>query len=252
MQPRSRGSSSCRPLPKEPAGGSCWIRPPRLPMTFIPISTARPRRGRGVSRCRTGRCASSSPSRDANKKSARFVCRHRISLSAPSLRPLATALAWPQLSVPVALDEMVVDHPYRLHEGIADRAADEPEAAALQVLAHRVGLGRASGNILERLASVLPRLTADKAPNISVERAMLLLNGQKCFRVGDCRFNLKAVPHDSRIGQQSLSFSLTIRGDSGGIEPIGRLTIIVALVQNRGPAQSRLGPFEDYELEKQP
>jgi len=38
-------------------------------------------------------------------------------------------LLFAKLPVPVAADQVVVDHPHRLHEGVADRAADEAKAA---------------------------------------------------------------------------------------------------------------------------
>jgi hypothetical protein len=42
-------------------------------------------------------------------------------------------LATPNLSVPETLDKMIVDHPHRLHEGVADRTADELETAPFTV-----------------------------------------------------------------------------------------------------------------------
>ena len=44
--------------------------------------------------------------------------------------------------VPETLDRVVVDHPHSLHEGIADRAADEFEPTSLQIFAHDVRLQR--------------------------------------------------------------------------------------------------------------
>ena len=45
----------------------------------------------------------------------------------------------------IAADEVVVDQPRRLHQGIADRRADERETALLQILADRVGHGVRAG-----------------------------------------------------------------------------------------------------------
>ena len=42
-----------------------------------------------------------------------------------------------QMFVTIAVDQMVVDHPGRLHEGVNDRRPDEFEAAAGQFLRHR-------------------------------------------------------------------------------------------------------------------
>ena len=43
-----------------------------------------------------------------------------------------------RVTVAKALDKVIVDHPDRLHEGVADRAADELETSSLQILAHGV------------------------------------------------------------------------------------------------------------------
>ena len=50
--------------------------------------------------------------------------------------------------------DMVVHHAGGLHEGVADRGAHETEATALELLAHRLGLGRLQGNLLEGLPMV--------------------------------------------------------------------------------------------------
>lgn len=49
------------------------------------------------------------------------------------------------LRVAEAADQMVVDHPHRLHVGVDDCAADELKAALFEVLAQRVGLGELGG-----------------------------------------------------------------------------------------------------------
>src|SRR5205823_412308 len=41
------------------------------------------------------------------------------------------------LTVPEAAHHVVVHHAHGLHEGVADRRAHEPEAPALEILAHR-------------------------------------------------------------------------------------------------------------------
>ncbi len=64
----------------------------------------------------------------------RRVC-HR-STPPPALRGRFTF--WLELSVAEALDQVVVDHADGLHEGVADRGADELEAPTLQVFAHGV------------------------------------------------------------------------------------------------------------------
>src|SRR5437899_12186400 len=48
-----------------------------------------------------------------------------------------------QRAMPETAHEMVVDHAGRLHERIADRRADEPEAACFERLRQRIGFRRA-------------------------------------------------------------------------------------------------------------
>ena len=49
---------------------------------------------------------------------------------------------------------MVVDHPHRLHERIADGRADEAEVATLELAAHRIALRRGDGNVAEAARAV--------------------------------------------------------------------------------------------------
>ena len=48
---------------------------------------------------------------------------------------------------PKTIDDMIVDHPGGLHVRIANRRADEFEAALLQVFAQRIRLGAGCGVI---------------------------------------------------------------------------------------------------------
>src|SRR5262245_29677600 len=83
-----------------------------------------------------------------------------------------------ELRVAEAVYEMVVDHPDCLHEGIADRAADKPEAATLQVFTHGVGLRRLRWNVFERPPRVLNRIAVHESPEIGVEAAELVADCQ--------------------------------------------------------------------------
>src|SRR3989442_11726911 len=61
-----------------------------------------------------------------------------------------------------AVDQMVIDHPDRLHVRIDDRRTHEGEATALQIVAHGVGLGAARGDIAFGSPAVLDRATVDE------------------------------------------------------------------------------------------
>src|SRR5690349_17847866 len=57
----------------------------------------------------------------------------------------------PKLPMPVAADQVVVDHAGGLHECVADSRADELEAALVQRRAHLVGLAGLGGDLFQRL-----------------------------------------------------------------------------------------------------
>src|SRR5437899_10348334 len=76
-----------------------------------------------------------------------------------------------KLPVAEAAHDVVVDESRRLHERVADRRADEAEAAALQVLAHRARLGRLGGDLGQRLPAPDDRLAADEVPPVVREAA---------------------------------------------------------------------------------
>src|ERR1051325_4729476 len=99
--------------------------------------------------------------------------------------------------MPKAADEVVVDHSRRLHVRVTDRRADEGEAALLQILAERVGLGGAGGDFADALETIALWFAVDEAPDIAVEAAELLLHLQEGARVADRRFDLHAVADDA-------------------------------------------------------
>src|SRR5439155_1433216 len=86
-----------------------------------------------------------------------------------------------------AVDDVVVDEARRLHERVADRRPDETEAAPLQILAQRLRLGRLRRDLAECLPAVYERGAADEAPEIGVEAAVLLADGERRARVRDRR-----------------------------------------------------------------
>jgi hypothetical protein len=82
------------------------------------------------------------PRKDGATKSSKtrtlaFVSRIRSSLSEATTENLPCAFCL-ELGVPEATDHMVVDHPCRLHESVADRRAHKSEPTLLQLFAHRV------------------------------------------------------------------------------------------------------------------
>src|ERR1041384_574013 len=114
-------------------------------------------------------------------KSPRTTCPCFAGNRTASFR-IATARYGP---MPGAGDEVIVHHTGRLHEGVANRRADEFEATFEEILAQGVRLGGARGHLLHRTPGVLDRLAADELPEVSVEAAKLLLHREKRLRVLD-------------------------------------------------------------------
>jgi len=114
---------------------------------------------------------------------------------------------------------MVVDHPHGLHERVADRRADEAEAAALQILAQCVRLAGGGGHPTKYAPPILLLFAADEPPHVRVEGPELALNPQERSSVGHRTFNLQTIPHETGILEKTL--------DSCGREPRHRLGIEV-------------------------
>src|SRR5271169_3685338 len=102
--------------------------------------------------------------------------------------------------MPKAVDDVIVDHADGLHVRIDDRRANKGEAAAFQVLAHRVGLGGARGDVPYGSTTILYRATVDEAPLVRVEAPERALYLEKRPGVLDRRFNLGSVADDAGIG----------------------------------------------------
>src|SRR5882762_9150779 len=108
---------------------------------------------------------------------------------------------------------MIVDEPACLHEGIADRRADEAKAARAEGLAHRVRLGGARRNVAKRASSVHDWLTPDEGPEKAFERSELLLDDEKRSGVADRRFDLEAVSDDAGVGEQGFDLARVVFRD---------------------------------------
>ena len=92
----------------------------------------------------------------------------------------------------VAVDEMVVDHADRLHEGVDDRRADEIAAALAQILGDRLGDCGRGRHLAHRRAGVLDRPALDEAPDMPGEAAARLV---KELGLDSNLVQLDAVPY---------------------------------------------------------
>src|SRR5688572_7829912 len=87
------------------------------------------------------------------------------------------------LLVAKASGDVIVHHPRRLHVSVDDRAADELEAALLEILAERIRFGRDRRDLLLLRPAILDRLAADERPQVLGKAAVLRLKIQIRARV---------------------------------------------------------------------
>ena len=170
-------------------------------------------------------------------------------VSRASLRAL---LELQNLPMAEADREVIIHHPGGLHEGVADRRADEFESTPQQFLAHRVGLRRARGDFLHGAASVLDRLVIYKTPQQRAEAAQFFFHADARLRVLDRRRDLQPVADDAGIREQLRDLARRVARDALHIEMVESLAVVFALRENREPTQPRLRALEDEHLEKVP
>ncbi len=161
------------------------------------------------------------------------------------------ALAAPSAAFAVAeaADEVIIDEARGLHVRVDDRRADELEPSALEIQRKRVGFLARRRHVALLTPAIHDRLAADEIPDVAVEGAELLLNGEEAARVSDCRLDLLAIADDACVLHQPFDGARREARHFAGIEARERAPIAVALPQDRPPAQPRLRCFEDEKLE---
>src|SRR5207245_8878010 len=82
------------------------------------------------------------------------------------------------------------------------------------------------------------------------ERAILILNFQKCFGIRDGRHDLQPVTHDAIVLQQSSNLTAVIARHPLRIETIESGAVIFPLPQYRVPTPAGLRALADQELEQ--
>src|SRR2546425_7482561 len=162
---------------------------------------------------------------------------------------------WPssefcQLTIPEAIDGVVVHQTHRLHEGITDSRADEFEAALQQVLAHGVGLTGSGGDLPQIFPGIDLRLAADESPNIGIKAAELSLDFEEGLGVLDRGSNFELIANDAWIGQQGFDFALAVFGDLPRLKIIEGRAEVGALIQNGLPTQTGLCALQNQKLKQ--
>src|SRR5439155_5582211 len=109
--------------------------------------------------------------------------------------------------------------PHGLHERVADRRADELEAAPPQLLRHGAALVGLGGYLAGVAKAVDARTPAHEPPE-EVREARLLPQGQVGACVGDRGLDLGAVADDAGVPQEALDARRPPARDLLGDEPV--------------------------------
>ena len=155
-----------------------------------------------------------------------------------------------QLRVPEAINDMVIDHPSRLHKSVANRRPYELEAALSQILAHRIRFFGGAWNVAHALPCILHRCVIDELPNIGVEAAKMPLHLDKSFGIHDGGLDLQSVAYDPGIAEQFSELPLSVSRDLAWLEIVKGAAVALALSQYGDPAQPCLRAFENEQLEQ--
>src|SRR5215831_4680008 len=155
-----------------------------------------------------------------------------------------------QLCVTEAVNDMVIDHPSRLHESVANRRSYELKAALSQILAHRIRFFGGAWNVAHAPPGILDRRVIDELPNISVEAAEMALHLDKSFGVHDGSFDLQSVAYYPGIVEQFSKLPFSVSCDLAWLEIVKGAPVALALSQNSDPAQPCLGAFENEQFEQ--
>ncbi len=172
--------------------------------------------------------------------------RRRLSQRGLGRRQTRRALDAGAVGANVAVLEVVVDEPHRLHERIDGGRPDEGPAALAQVLRHRGRLRRRAEREQRRMRHpARPRAALRlEAPCVRGQRSELAPQLDHAARVVDRRFDLAAMAHDAGIAEQAGDVVRIERGDPLGIEAGEAVPERLALVQDRQPAQAGLEALE--------
>src|SRR5262249_49019488 len=148
------------------------------------------------------------------------------------------------LSIPEAAHQVIVHHPNCLHEGITDRRSDKVEPAPAQVLAHVHRFLRISREALQAVPGILDWRAADKLPDVAIETAEFFLDFEKSLGIRDRGLDLQPVAYDAGIVHQSLDLVGFEARDFLRVKAAECFAISLALVEDRGPAQTSLRAFK--------
>ena len=122
----------------------------------------------------------------------------------------------PDLGVPEAVHEVVVDHPRGLHQGVADRRADEREPRRFRSLLIASDSPVRAGTSWRDPPCVPDRAAPDESPDEGVEAAELPLDLEERPGILDGRGDLEPVADDPGVGEQRLDLPSSYRATAAG------------------------------------
>jgi hypothetical protein len=145
---------------------------------------------------------------------------------------------------------VIVDHAAGLHEGVADRGADEVEALLAQRLGHGFAFRRLGRHLLQAFGIALQGLAADELPKPGGEGALAPDNPQIRLRVLHAGGDLGPVAHQALVLHQLGLPGGRVAGDLDRIETVIGLAIVLALAQHGDPGEACLAAFQNQKLEQ--
>jgi len=147
-----------------------------------------------------------------------------------------------------AVDGVVIDYTFRLHEGITDSAANESETAFFQLFCHRVRNFSAGGYVLHCFPPIDHGFAICELPDVGIKAAELMLNINERPGIGNGGFDLEPVADNAWIIQQGVYFACVIAGNFFHIKISEQFAVIFTLSKDGRPAQTGLCAFQCDEL----
>src|SRR5687767_11131272 len=100
-----------------------------------------------------------------------------------------------------AVSRVIVDESHGLHEGVTNRRADEFESPPEEIAAQSVRFHGTRRNFCQCPSATHERRSPNEVPDVCVEAAEFLLNGNESLRISDSAFDLEPVANNPRVQQ---------------------------------------------------
>src|SRR6185503_12461286 len=180
------------------------------------------------------------------------ACRRRTRRAFTRTRSSACGSRSSCPTAEVAALDVVVHQAHRLHERIDRRRSDKGPPAPAEILAQRDRLrcGRHAHQSLSRDPPRPRRRIRFPPPEVVRQRPAFLPQLDRALGVIDRRFDLAAMTNDPFVAEQSRDVARREAGDAIDVEVHERAPEVLALPEDRQPAQTGLEAFEADLLEQ--